>query len=338
MTSLGKPVLDVRSPGEFAHSHIPKAISLPLFSDEERHEVGYLYKQVSQSAAMVKGLEIAGPKMADFVQKATTIAPDKQIGIYCWRGGKRSESMAWLLENAGFKVTLLKGGYKAARRQFINAYSSSYRLIRLGGRTGSGKTRILRGLEAAGEQVIDLEDMAHHRGSAFGHLGLNVQPSNEFFENRIGEALLHMDTNRLIWVEDESRHLGKRTLPQPFWHHLTNAPVLFLDVSEDVRIKEILTHYGTQEIDGLKDAFRRISKRMGPQFVKAALDHLDQNDLGSAARLALQYYDRTYDYHLAHQTYGAVISIPIEELDISRIVNQLIYLAEENNDVWTTND
>lgn len=334
----GLPVLDVRSPSEYAHARIPQAISFPLFSDEERHEVGFLYKQVSQSAAMVKGLEIAGPKMADFVQQAATIAPGKEIGVYCWRGGKRSGSMAWLLENADFSTVVLNGGYKAARRLFINSYSKRYSLVRLGGRTGSGKTRILHALKEAGQQVIDLEGMAHHRGSAFGHLGLEVQPSNEFFENRIGEALLQMDPGQLIWVEDESRHLGKRTIPQPFWHYLTNAPVLHLDVSDNLRVQEIMSQYAIQDVEGLKDSFRKISKRMGAQFVKRALAFLDEYDLESAARLALSYYDKAYDFHLKNQTFGPVHNILIESMDIRSITTQLIQIGQENKHTWMIND
>lgn len=335
---LGVPVLDVRSPSEYAHARIPEAISFPLFSDEERHEIGYLYKQVSQSAAMVKGLEIAGPKMADFVQRASSIAPGREVGVYCWRGGKRSGSMAWLLENAGFSPIVLEGGYKAARRLFINSFSKRYVFVRLGGRTGSGKTRILHALKEAGQQVIDLEGMAHHRGSAFGHLGLAVQPSNEFFENRIGESLLLMDPGRLIWVEDESRHLGKRTIPQPFWRYLTIAPVIHLDVSENLRIDEILRQYAIQDVESLKESFRKISKRMGAQFVKKALGCLEDHDLEGATRLALSYYDKAYDFHLKNQTFGPVHHVSIESMDISSITAQLIQIGHENKHKWMIND
>ncbi len=334
----GVPILDVRSPSEFAHARIPDAISFPLFTDEERHDIGFLYKQVSQSAAMVKGLEIAGPKMADFVLRAELISPEKEVGMYCWRGGKRSESMAWLLGNAGFSTILLKGGYKAARRLFINFYSKRYSLVRIGGRTGSGKTRILHALKESGQQVIDLEGMANHRGSAFGHLGLDAQPSNEFFENCIGEALLQMDPGQLIWIEDESRHLGKRTIPQPFWQYLTNAPVIHLDVSENARVQEIMFQYASLELEGLKDAFRRISRRMGPQFVKQALDRLEHNDLEGATRIALTYYDKSYDFHLKNQTFGPVINVQIESLDIPSITMQLIEIGQKNLDKWMISD
>ncbi|MCF8236690.1 MAG: tRNA 2-selenouridine(34) synthase MnmH [Saprospiraceae bacterium] len=333
----GLPILDVRSPSEFKHSRIPGALSFPLFSDEERHEVGYLYKQVSQSAAMVKGLEIAGPKMAAFVQQAMTIAPDQQVAVYCLRGGKRSGSMAWLLENSGFTAFILQGGYKAARRYFLDALVPRYPLVRVGGRTGSGKTRILEALREAGEQVIDLEGMAHHRGSAFGHLGLAPQPSNEYFENKIGDALALMDKDRVIWVEDESRHIGRRSLPQPFWQHLIQAPVIFLDVSADLRVQEILQEYGTQDTEGLKEAFKRIARKMGPQFVKAALAHLDSGDLEAAARLALAYYDKSYDFHLVNQTFGEVIEEKVDQLDAKVLAARLIDRSKQYEKAWMNN-
>ncbi len=334
----GVPILDVRSPSEFSHSRIPGALSFPLFTDEERHEVGYLFKQVSQSEAMVKGLEFAGPKMASFVQNAMALAPDHQVAVYCWRGGKRSGSMAWLLENSGFTTSILNGGYKAARRSFLEAVALPYPLIRVGGRTGSGKTRILEALKEEGEQVIDLEGMAHHRGSAFGHLGLAPQPSNEYFENQIGDALSQMDKNRVIWVEDESRHIGKRTLPQPLWQHLIQSPVIFLDVGAELRIQEIMQEYGTQDTSGLIAAFKRISRKMGPQFVKAALDHLEKGDLEGAARLALAYYDKAYDFHLANQTSGQIFEEKVDQLDVQVLATRLIDKAKQLEDVWMNND
>ncbi len=333
----GVPVLDVRSPSEFAHARIPGALSFPLFTDEERHEVGYLFKQVSQSAAMVKGLEIAGPKMAAFVREAMTLAPDHMVAVYCWRGGKRSGSMAWLLENSGFTSFVLEGGYKAARRTFLDAMTKTYPLVRVGGRTGSGKTRILEALKERGEQVIDLEGLAHHRGSAFGHLGLAPQPSNAFFENQIGDALSQMDQTRVIWVEDESRHIGKRTLPQPFWKQLIGSPVIFLDVDADLRIREILQEYGSQDTAGLKAAFKRISRKMGPQFVKQALEHLDKGNLEDAARLALAYYDQAYDFHLANQTSGVIIEEKVDHLDAQALAARLINRSNEHFEEWMNN-
>lgn len=322
-------ILDVRSPAEYAHSHIPGALSFPLFSDEERHQVGYLYKQVSQTAAMMKGLEYVGPKMSYFLERAMELSPQKEVGVYCWRGGKRSESIAWLLDQGGFKTTLLKGGYKAARRYFLNQLERPWKLIRLAGRTGSGKTRILDALKQHGEQVLDLEGMANHRGSAFGHLGLGGQPSNEYFENQIGYQLDQCLPERPIWVEDESRHIGRLTLPKPFWEQFQQAPAIFMDVPAEIRVQEILKEYGIQELRGLRDSFHRISRKMGPQLVKEAIELLDREDLEGAARLALAYYDRTYDYHLRNHTTGPVINEEVTSLDYGRIADRMIEIRQQ---------
>lgn len=322
-------ILDVRSPAEFQHARIPGAQSFPLFSDDERHQVGFLYKQVSQTAAMMKGLEIVGPKMSYFLERALELSPQKEVGVYCWRGGKRSESIAWLLSQSGFRTLLLKGGYKAARRYFLHQLEQPWKLIRLAGRTGSGKTRVLEALRSRGEQVLDLESMANHRGSAFGHLGLGAQPSNEYFENRIGYQLNQFLPQLPVWVEDESRHIGRLTLPKPFWDQFQKAPAIFIDVPAEIRLKEIMQEYGVLDHGGLRESFLRISRKMGPQLVKKAIELLDQDDLEGAARMALAYYDRTYDYHLTNHTSGPVWHAQITSLDYDQTADCMIGMSRQ---------
>lgn len=334
----GIPALDVRSPAEYGHSRVPEALSFPLFTDEERHQIGTLYKQVSEWDAMMKGLEFAGPRMRTFLEEAVRIAPQRQVAVYCWRGGKRSGSMAWLLDNAGFRVNLLESGYKGARRYFLEQFEQPWILVRLGGRTGSGKTRVLHALKARGEQVIDLEGLASHRGSAFGNLGLQAQPSNEFFENLLGDRLRTLDAARTIWVEDESRHIGRLTIPKPFWDTLVSSPVLVIEVPMEARIQEILTHYGGQEHQGLADAFRRITRKMGPQHVRQALELLENGDLDSAARMALVYYDRTYDYHLVNHTFGPALRVDFPDIAPDAIAEHLIQLKDQYLPEWTRLD
>jgi tRNA 2-selenouridine synthase len=174
-------ILDVRSPAEYLQGHIPGAKSLPLLSDEERAKVGICYKQQGRETAVELGFEIVGPKCADFITQAKHLAPDKIVRLYCWRGGMRSESMAWLLERAGFHVTLLTGGYKAFRRWGRSLFQIPQNIIILAGMTGTGKTEILKALAAKGEQILDLEQLANHRGSSYGSLGQLPQPTNEQF-------------------------------------------------------------------------------------------------------------------------------------------------------------
>ena len=162
-------LLDVRSPGEYESGHIAGAVNFPLFTDQERAAVGTLYKEKGPDQAILLGLEFVGPKMAEFVREAHRINPRKKpMRMYCFRGGQRSHSMAWLLEGSGFPVTLLKGGYKAYRREAIRSFREPQKVMVLSGCTGCGKTRILQALKERGRQILDLEELSLHKGSAFG--------------------------------------------------------------------------------------------------------------------------------------------------------------------------
>ena len=176
-----------------------------MFTDAERARVGTLYKQQGRDAAMLEGLRIVGPKMALIVEKARMLAPDGKIGVHCWRGGERSASVAWLLEKAGFiEVFTLQRGYKAFRELVLSSFSSPKKLMILGGYTGTGKTEMLALLREQGEQVVDLEGLARHMGSAYGGIGKGAQPTTEHFENLLWDELSKQDPHRTIWLEDES--------------------------------------------------------------------------------------------------------------------------------------
>lgn len=323
------PVLDVRSPAEYGHAHISGALSFPLFDDVERSEVGTLYRQVSAEAAMMRGLTIVGPKMGLFMEEALAISPDRRVAVYCARGGKRSESMAWLLHQGGFEVTLLKGGYKKARRYYLDMVSSGqWRFAMLGGHTGSGKTAILRALAGQGAQVIDLEALARHRGSAFGALDDRGQPSCEDFENRLAEALRKQDQGRIIWMENESRHIGRVRIPVEIWGLMRSAPLVQLEVPRDMRLRSILEEYGVAEPEALREAFRRIRLRMGPQHADTAIRMLDAGDLTGAAGLALDYYDRLYAHNWVDPGERRILHVDGGRGDIASTVSLLLELEK----------
>ena len=202
-TTASIPLADVRTPAEFEQGHIPGAHNIPIFSNEERVQVGTTYKQIGREQAILLGFDITGPKWSSFIQQALSIAPDKKIAIHCWRGGMRSGAMAWALNLYGFDVYLLEGGYKSYRRWALAQFEQAFNLIILGGLTGSGKTQILHAIKDAGEQMIDLEDLAQHQGSSYGSMGKLVQPSQEQFENDLAFQLSLMDNSKLIWLEDE---------------------------------------------------------------------------------------------------------------------------------------
>jgi tRNA 2-selenouridine synthase len=288
-------LFDVRSPGEYEGGHIPGSLSLPLFSDRERAEVGTLYKLKGQQAAFLRGLELVGLKLADYVRLANKLAPEKRIFIHCWRGGQRSASLAWLLEMAGFDVVLLIGGYKAYRQFILTQFEEiKQKFIVLGGPTGSGKTVLLQAIKEEGEQVIDLEKLANHKGSAFGSLGEMKQPTVEQFENNLFEEFIKLDVTRRTWLENESKAIGKVFQPEGFWNQFRTARYIGLVIPFEERLAFLVRNYGAFPLEELKESFRKINKRLGGQHVQAAIHFLEQGDLHSAGAIALKYYDKSY--------------------------------------------
>lgn len=317
------PLLDVRSPSEFKQGHMPGAISFPMFTDEERARVGTLYKQKGKEEAVQEGLQIVGPKMALFVEQAKALSPERSIAMYCWRGGMRSGSMAWLLRTAGFSVDLKIGGYKAYRQQVQEYFSQAIPFVILSGPTGSGKTQILDHLMNLGEQVVDLEQLACHRGSAFGSLGMAGQPTIEQFENNLYEVLQGLDFNRRIWVEDESRKIGKVVLHADLWENLNRAPLVLLQVPLEDRVKRLVDEYGTFGIELLRESLLKIAKRLGGLTLREALDALDAGDLAKVAEISLNYYDKAYRFSLEKRNRTIAKTIETDGLSAKEIA-QLI--------------
>lgn len=298
----GHTVLDVRSPGEYGHAHIPAAFSLPLFSDEERKVVGTTYKQQSREEAIKVGLDYFGPKMRRMMEQVEAMISERQdksktVLVHCWRGGMRSAGVAWLLDLYGFKVYTLAGGYKAYRNWVLQQFSKSYPLVMLGGYTGSGKTTVLKELQRKGETIIDLEQLASHKGSAFGALGMPDQPSQEMFDNLLAAELrkLMRSDPELIWLEDESQRIGLTNLPKAFWDSMRKAPVYFLDVPFETRLDYITLEYGKAKKEELVNAVIRIQKRLGGLDTKNAINYLVEDNYKEAFGILLKYYDKCYN-------------------------------------------
>lgn len=303
------PVLDVRSPGEFLSGHIPGAINMPLFTNEERAEVGTIYKQSGNESAIIRGLEHVGPKMADYVREAKKIAPGGQILVHCWRGGMRSGSMAWLLESSGMKTSLLKGGYKSFRNHVLESFSRKFDLHIVGGETGSGKTEILHHLARKGEQIVDLEMIASHRGSSFGAIGQKEQPKPEQFENDLFNAFQKIDPSKRVWIEDESRSIGRVYIPGPLWEMKTAAPCYRVKIPFGIRVQRLVKDYGNFPKETLAEAIGRIGKRLGGLATQQALESLENGDLTQTVQIILRYYDKAYDYPRKSKEYKGVIFI-----------------------------
>ncbi|MEP6597764.1 MAG: tRNA 2-selenouridine(34) synthase MnmH [Ginsengibacter sp.] len=334
--SLSKdhPVFDVRSPAEFSHAHIPGSHNLPLFDDEQRKTVGTAYKQQGRQQALKIGLDYFGTKMRKTVEETEEILnnnfqfPAMPVGrqvsnyssdhscvlIHCWRGGMRSAALAWLLDMYGYKVYTLAGGYKAFRnwvlRQFINPYTFKV----LGGYTGSGKTILIKELKRLGYPVIDLENLANHKGSAFGAEGEKPQPSQEMFENLIAinlfqqkvESQIGKDRERLetldldffspaIWLEDESQRIGTLNIPKNIWDQMRNSSIYFIDIPFEERLNYLVETYGTIEKENLVNAIIRIEKRLGGLDTKNAVNYILQNKIRESFSILLKYYDKYYD-------------------------------------------
>jgi len=295
------PIMDVRSPSEYAHAHMKNAKSLPLFTHEERKVVGTAYKQQGKQPAIKLGLKYFGVKMASMVNEveallASSSDPEnKEVLVHCWRGGMRSAGVAWLLDLYGYTVYTLVGGYKAYRNWVLAQFTIPYQFKVLGGFTGSGKTETLQSLQALGQPIIDLEGLAHHKGSAFGNLGQPEQPSQEQFENLLAQLLFTMNTEHaFVWVEDESRRIGLVNIPIALFEQMRKSKVYFLDIPFSERLQFIVSGYGQFEKDKLMTAMLRIKKRLGGLETKTAINFLIEDDVKSSFSVLLTYYDKLY--------------------------------------------
>ena len=319
--SMNGIIIDVRTPAEFADGHIPSAINIPIFSNEERAIVGTIYKKQSKEKAVEKGLDLVGVKLGGFVRtvkklmRKCELAPDTTIYVYCWRGGMRSNSMAWLFRTAGINVDVLKGGYKAYRTSFIDKIvAGEWKLVVLGGPTGCGKTYILDALKEKCEQVIDLEGLASHRGSAFGNYGHeNPQPTSEHFANCLYGELLELDSDKPIWCEGESMSIGRVFMPQEFYNLIQGSELIHFDMPTDVRLDHIMKDYGDCPKDMLVNCFTNITKRLGFDNAKKAIEFVDNGQIKEAAAIALGYYDKSYCHSLENRANKIKHRIFVEE-------------------------
>ncbi|HBL98865.1 TPA: tRNA 2-selenouridine(34) synthase MnmH [Candidatus Dependentiae bacterium] len=291
------PVIDVRSPGEFNNGHVPGAINVPLFSDEERAIVGTLYKQEGREQAIHKGLEFVGPNLTRLVDlvKGYTLSPT--VLIYCARGGMRSRSIAMLLSFAGHTVHQLTGGYKIFKQELRTRAIAPRKIVLLGGKTGSGKTAILNELARKGEQVIDLEGLACHKGSSFGLLGQAPQPTPEQFIVNCLSAMEQYDPQKTIWIEHEGNRLGNLHVPQELWDAMHLAPVLMIDVPTAYRAERLKQEYGIFAPSELKNCVQLLEKRLGGAITKTVCTHLDQGNLDAVLALLMEHYDRSYEHN-----------------------------------------
>ena len=325
--SASYPIVDVRAPSEYQQGHIPGAVNIPLFNDHERKVVGTAYKQVNREAAMYAGLEFTGKKLVQLAKEGERIAAkNKTLLVHCWRGGMRSRSMVWLFETMGITCYLLEGGYKSYRKYVREVLAIPLKLLVVGGRTGSGKTAILHHLKVLGEQVIDLEGLAHHKGSAFGALGEPDQPTTEQFENELSYVILPLDHEKIIWIEDESRNVGKCVIPGELYTRMKESDLVFLDIARELRALHLVGDYARYEKDDLRACILKIEKRLGGDRTHQALESIDREDYYETAMITLHYYDKAYMYSLEknHEQYQVLSS-----RDVDPVVNAELLIKYE---------
>ncbi|WP_118974803.1 tRNA 2-selenouridine(34) synthase MnmH [Taibaiella koreensis] len=321
------PLVDVRTPAEYLHGRILGAYNVALFTNEERVQVGTTYKQVGREQAILLGFDYVGPRWSGYIRQCLDIAPDKRIAVHCWRGGMRSGAMAWALNLYGFDVYLVQGGYKAYRRWCHRQFARSYNLHMLGGMTGSGKTRMLQLLQAAGQQVVDLEDLAQHQGSAYGTMNRLVQPTQEQFENNLAWRLQYLDTSQPLWLEDECQMIGKRCIPLPLWQQMRVAPLIDLQVPTEQRVASLVQEYGSLDPDFLIESTERIHKRLGPEQTKNAIAAIREGCMTDFIRIVLVYYDKTYRKGLERRNAGLIRALPVNGLPTEADMHNLVNIA-----------
>lgn len=310
LRDAGLPLLDARSPGEYAHGHIPGALNLPVLDDEERAAVGTAHARSGFEGAVHLALKLAGPQLAAKLARARLLlreqrAPqspekrpafrNKDVLVHCWRGGMRSASLAWLLETGGYTVHVLTGGYKAYRAWVRNTLSRPAPVLVLGGMTGSGKTDMLAALARLGSQVIDLEGLAGHRGSAFGGVGLGGQPGNESVENALCEQWRGLDPQRPVWLEDEDRRIGSVSLCGEFFEHIRTGPLVRVEVPFAIRVERLVRMYtGPEHRDALLACVERLTARLGGEAARRCMADIRADRYREAVAAILGYYDKLY--------------------------------------------
>ena len=290
-------IIDVRSPAEFAEDHIPGAINLPVLDDAERAEVGTEYVRGSKFLARRNGAAKVARNIAAHLE-GTLGDRDGAFRplVYCWRGGQRSGAMVTVMDQVGWPVTLLEGGYQTWRRQVKAAlYDASlpHPLVLLDGPTGSGKTALLKAVAAQGAQVLDLEAMAGHRGSLFGATA-GGQPSQKGFETRLHDALSRLDPERPVVVEAESSKIGARVLPPSLWAAMAAAPVIEIGVPVGARVRHIVETYADIAADA--KALDRALTRLPRHHAKADISGWRELAArGEIATLVEQLIEAHYD-------------------------------------------
>ncbi|MGN7356974.1 tRNA 2-selenouridine(34) synthase MnmH [Paenibacillus sp. SAF-054] len=330
-------VIDVRSPSEYAESTIPGSLNIPFFTDEERAEIGTLYKQVSTQKAKERGLEIMSAKLPTFVKRFAEIPGNKTV--FCWRGGMRSRTTATVLSLMGIHVYRLDGGYRSFRKWVVETLETlefAPQVFVLHGNTGTGKTEILKSLKEKGYPVLDLEGLAGHRGSIFGAIGMDSH-NQKTFDSTLLEEVLRYREEPYILIEAESKRIGKVVLPEFLINKKEQGIHILLEAPTALRVENILNDYRPQEhAEESLQAFLQIKSRIHTPIAQEIEACLLSRQFGRAVELLLKYY---YDPRYAHtsnhygEEFAKTIPIAFETLEdaVVRVERRIDELIQRND-------
>ena len=305
-------VVDVRSPCEFESENIPGAVNIPLLSNDERAHVGTIYATQGEARARRVAVDLISPKIPSIIDKIVAQkAPGRTIVIHCWRGGLRSEAVASFLSIVGIDTLRLTGGYKAWRRSVVASFESDrfqFQTMVLDGLAGAGKTDILKHLKARGISTIDLEELASHRGSVFGGLGLAAQPTQKNFEGRLWMQVKQLES-QLVFLEAEGKRIGRLRVPEFLIRRIASSPRVLVTSSLDVRCRRLVNdycrHLSGDELLNNQAILAPLKERLGKDYVKELSLLLARQDYTEfTSRLLRDYYDPLYSRHMMINPYA----------------------------------
>ena len=286
--------IDVRCPREYKKGHYTDAINIPIFSNDEYQKLGQIYRKEGDTVASQLGYKYALNSKSRILTSMKELNENNFI-IYCARGGMRSKGFQAIVNQEGYRTFRIKKGYKEIREHVLNSFKEKRVVVIIAGSTGTGKTTIINKMKECGHNIIDLEKLANHRGSAFGDLGVSEQASQQQFENDLSYFWTQTDPGRNVFIESESRKIGKVSIPEGIWTQMIKALYLKIDMGIDRRVENLIKDYGEYPRSDLEKRIHQISRKLGGQNVKTAIDLLDSNSLHDLCKFLLEnYYDKMY--------------------------------------------
>lgn len=316
-------IIDVRSPAEYEKGHILGAKNLPILDNEERAIIGTTFKKKGREEAILQGFALAGPKFESFMRKAIELVPERKVRVYCWRGGLRSNIASWLLQMVGMQVFLLRHGYKAYRNKVLETLQFKSPIFMVGGMTGSAKTLVLHELKNADEQILDLEYLASHKGSAFGRLGQPKQPGDEQFTNLLAGEISKLDISKPVWIENESRYIGYLKIPDVIYENMRKAPVFEIELPSEERIRYLLIEYAQFPVEDLIECTSKLAKKLGGLRLKQSIDFLKEGNFYEWMKMMISYYDENYSYSNSLRNPSLIYKLSFEKMDVNEMMQTL---------------